>query len=223
MIGWKKGGVVVAAAGTALLVTSFVAPNRNRAFAGSSHAASTATIPGFFFGGREPAPYRPPAPPALDNIVQSLGRSFNGQVGIAVQSVDQGWTVSYNGASSFPQQSVSKLWVSMAMLDAVDRGKLTLQTPVVITPGDLTLFNQPIASLVTSNGYASTVGDLSFRAMTQSDNTANDSVLRTIGGPSAVRAFLARRFVDGIRFGPGERLMQSATAGMTWSQDLSVG
>ncbi|MET0239079.1 MAG: serine hydrolase, partial [Sphingobium sp.] len=44
-----------------------------------------------------------------------------------------------------------------------------------------------------------------------------------IGGPSAVRAFLARRFVDGIRFGPGERLMQSATAGMTWSQDLSVG
>ncbi len=59
--------------------------------------------------------------------------------------------------------------------------------------------------------------------MTQSDNTANDSVLRTVGGPDAVRAFLARRFVSNIRFGPGERLLQSQTAGISWSQDMALG
>ncbi|MCW2339057.1 beta-lactamase class A [Sphingobium sp. B2D3A] len=166
------------------------------------------------------------APPALVASIQALGRQFNGKVGIAVQSVDAGWTVSHNGDLLFPQQSVSKLWVAMTMLDAVDRGKLTLDRDVTIRPSDLTLFHQPIAALVNSEqGYTTSLRSLFERAMTQSDNTANDSVLRTVGGPEAVRSYLARRFIgtDSIRFGPGERLLQSQTAGLTWSQNMSAG
>jgi len=179
-----------------------------------------AAMPGFVGPRSEPRP-APPPPPALNAIIQSLGQSFNGHVGIAVRSVDEGWTISYNGHQRFPQQSVSKLWVAMTMLDAVDRGKVTLDTPVTIRPGDLTLFHQPIAAMVSAAGYTTTLSDLFFRAMTQSDNTANDSVLRTVGGPEAVRSFLARRFISDIRFGPGERLLQSTTAGLAWSQNLS--
>ncbi|MBT2188920.1 serine hydrolase [Sphingobium nicotianae] len=169
-----------------------------------------------------------PAPPspALVATIQQLGKQFNGKVGIAIQRVDAGWTISYNGNLLFPQQSVSKLWVSMAMFDAIDRGKLTLDTPVTIRPTDLTLFHQPIAAMVKADtGYKTTVRDLFYRAMTQSDNTANDSILRTIGGPDTVRGFLARRFFspDAIRFGPGERALQSYTAGLTWSQDMAMG
>jgi beta-lactamase class A len=163
--------------------------------------------------------------PALVSVIQQLGQSFNGTVGIAVERVDAGWTVAHNGKRLFPQQSVSKLWVAMAMFDAIDRGKITLDTPVMIRPTDLTLFHQPIAAMVKGTGYQTTVRDLFYRAMTQSDNTANDSVLRTVGGPDAVRGYLARRFFgpDAIRFGPGERQLQSQTAGITWSQDLSEG
>lgn len=170
------------------------------------------------------APSRQPSP-ALVSVIQTLGRSFNGTVGIAVERVDAGWTVSHNGAKLFPQQSVSKLWVAMTMFDAIDRGKITLDTPVMIRPTDLTLFHQPIAAMVKGTGYQTTVRDLFYRAMTQSDNTANDSVLRTVGGPDAVRGYLARRFFgpDAIRFGPGERILQSQTAGLTWSQELSQG
>ena len=163
--------------------------------------------------------------PALVSVIQTLGRNFNGTVGIAVERVDAGWTVSHNGSKLFPQQSVSKLWVAMTMFDAIDRGKMTLDRPVMIKPGDLTLFHQPMAAMVKGSGYETTLRDLFYRAMTQSDNTANDSVLRTVGGPDAVRGYLARRFFgpETIRFGPGERLLQSQTAGLTWSQEMSQG
>ncbi|HEX7821252.1 MAG TPA: class A beta-lactamase [Sphingobium sp.] len=234
MSGWFKGGVFLATTGAVMAVTAFVMPGITRALADNgqdrdqyrSQGQSQPTeLPGFWTGGgaTASAPIRTPAPPALDSIIQSLGRNFNGQVGIAVQSIDDGWTINYNGNRRYPQQSVSKLWVAMTMLDAVDRGKITLASPVTIRQQDLTLFHQPIAAMVTGGGYTTTVQDLFYRAMTQSDNTANDSVMRSVGGPAAVQAFLSRRFIDGVRFGPGERLLQSGTAGLNWSQNLAYG
>jgi beta-lactamase class A len=179
-------------------------------------------VPGY--GLRAPArPIADQPPPALAAMIESLGRSFNGTVGIAIESVDEGWSVSWNGEALFPQQSVSKLWVGMALLDSVDRGRTRLSDPVTLWPQDKTLFHQPIAELITPQGYTTTLADLFDRAMTQSDNTANDKLLRTIGGPEAVRGYLARRYVANIRFGPGERLLQSQTAGLSWSQDMAGG
>jgi beta-lactamase class A len=173
------------------------------------------------------APARPAdrtrAPQALTAEIQRLGSSFRGRVGIAVRRVDADWEAAWNGNALMPQQSVSKLWVSMALLDAVDRGRLTLNDPVTVRPEDLTLFHQPIAQLVNKEGYRTTLSDLLTRALTQSDNTANDALLRRVGGPEAVRGFLARRFISNIRFGPGERQMQSAAAGLDWDQSLSRG
>jgi len=162
-------------------------------------------------------------PPALVSVVRNLGQSFNGKVGIAVRRVGSDWTVAWNGDSLFPQQSVSKLWVSMTFLDAVDRGKIRLADTTTITRKDLTLFHQPTAALVGSSGWTTTYADLMHRAMTQSDNTANDTLLRAVGGPEAVRGYLARRFIKDVRFGPGERLLQSAAAGLDWRQDYSIG
>ena len=164
---------------------------------------------------------QPPA--SLVREIEALGRSFDGKVGIAVQDVQAGWTVSFNGTAAFPQQSVSKLWVALTTLDAVDRNAIRLDQPVRITRQDLTLFHQPIASLVTGDGYVTTVESLLRTAMTRSDNTANDSLLRTVGGPGAVRAFLTRQGLDGIKFSEGERVMQSRIAGVEWRQEYSLG
>jgi beta-lactamase class A len=161
--------------------------------------------------------------PALVSIVQSLGRGFNGHVGIAIKRVDADWIVSYNGNQLFPQQSVSKLWVAMNLLDTVDRGKVSLSDSVTLRNQDLTVFHQPLASMIGRNGYTTTYAELFRRAMTESDNTANDAMLRRSGGPEAVRGFLARRFISSIRFGPGERILQSTTAGLSWNPTYSQG
>lgn len=174
-----------------------------------------------------PVPQRAPlalaAPRALASDIAALGRDFGGRVGIAVRSVDQGWTVQSNGTTPMPQQSVSKLWVAMTVLDRRDKGLLRLDDPISVTRDDLTLFHQPIASLIKGGSYDTTIGELLRRAMTMSDNTANDRLLRIVGGPPAVRDFITRHQLGEIRFGPGERMLQSATAGLAWRSEFSLG
>jgi beta-lactamase class A len=164
-----------------------------------------------------------PAPAALTATVDSLARDFGGVVGISVRSLEWGWQVDANGNRRMPQQSVSKLWVAMTVLDARDKGRLTLDDPVELTREHLTLFHQPIATLVVRDGvYRTTVRELLLRAMQQSDNTANDRLLTLVGGPQAVRAFIADRGLGEIRFGPGERLLQAGTAGLRWDQRYAM-
>ncbi len=170
-----------------------------------------------------PVPRAASADPILAARIADLGRAFDGHVGIAVRDVHGGWTASHNGSALFPQQSVSKLWVAIAVMDAIDRGTIRLSDPYTVTSADMTLFHQPIRAMLRGGVYRTTVGDLLTRAMTQSDNTCNDILLRLVGGPQAVRAVLARAGVGGVRFGPGERLLQSGTAGMTWRPQYSVG
>ena len=72
----------------------------------------------------------------------------------------------------YPQQSVSKLWVSITALDAVDKGRVHLDDKVTLSRDDLTLFHQPIAAMILGGGYTTTLDDLMFKAITTSDNTA---------------------------------------------------
>jgi beta-lactamase class A len=154
----------------------------------------------------------------LEGQVRALGQAFSGDIGIAVRDVQSGWTTSFDGDTYFPQQSVSKFWVALTALDKADRGELSLSRPVTLTKTDITLFHQPIAAQIGANGYTTTIESLMTRALQQSDNTCNDAVLWRAGGPEAVRAFLRDKRIDGIRFGPGERLLQSQIAGIEWQQ-----
>jgi beta-lactamase class A len=167
---------------------------------------------------------RPAAPAALAARIDALANGFNGRVGIAVQSVDQGWRTGWRADELFPQQSVSKFMVALTAMDMVDRGRLRLDEPVTLTRSDLTLFHQPIAQRVLGGGsYTTTVQNLLVEALTKSDNTANDKLMRVAGGPSTVRAFIADRRLGNIRFYDGERALQSRIAGLTWSQSYSIG
>jgi len=172
---------------------------------------------------REMADTSAPAYDILERRVRELGRSFDGEVGIAVREVGTDWTTSWNGRRFMPQQSVSKFWVALTAFARADAGELDLSQRVTIRREDLTLFHQPIAAQVGANGFTTTIEDLIFRALTTSDNTCNDAVLRSAGGPTAVRAMLTRNRIEGVRFGPGERLMQSQIAGLQWSPSYSVG
>src|SRR3546814_7192561 len=127
-------------------------------------------------------------------------------------------------SSDVCSSDLSKLWVALTVLDAIYRGELSFELKVRIGPEDLTLFQQPLAARVRSEGSVTmTFRDLIETAITHSYNTANDSLLRTVGGPEAVRRFIAKHDLGSIRFGPGERLLQSGTAGLKWQQTYSAG
>lgn len=169
----------------------------------------------------DPGFSRPP-PGLSDNIFQ-LWKAFPGKTGIAVARIDGDWQLAWRENDLFPQQSVSKMWVALAVLDAVDRGQIALDDRVRITRDDLTLFSQPIAARVLAEGSINpTVTELLEQAVNRSDNTANDSLQRHIGGPKEVRGFIERKKLGAIRFGPGERLLQSQISGLTWEQSMSL-
>jgi beta-lactamase class A len=170
-----------------------------------------------------PAALTPRPPAALDARIQALGAAFRGRVGIAVKSVDQGWSSGWRADELYPQQSVSKLWVAITALDAVDKGRVSLDDRVTLGRSDLTLFHQPIAARILNGGATTTLNALMYEAITKSDNTCNDKLMRSVGGPTAVRAMIAEKRLGAIRFYDGERALQSKIAGLIWSQSYSVG
>ena len=174
-----------------------------------------------------PEPARPAVgqpPEGLENLIGDQWRLFPGKTGVAIMRIDGGdWVTGRRLGDLFPQQSVSKTWVAMTVLDQVDQGKLRLGQRVRITRDDLAVFHQPIRDRVVANGEVEeTIQSLLEQAIRASDNTANDSLLRTVGGPQAVRSFIARKNLGAIRFGQGERLMQSMIAGIEWRQEYSI-
>ena len=86
-----------------------------------------------------PKPAALAAPAYIRDRIDTLGNAFDGRVGIAVKSVDEGWETGWRDKELFPQQSVSKLWVSITALDAVDRRRLDLNDRVTLTKADLTV------------------------------------------------------------------------------------
>ena len=170
-----------------------------------------------------PAPTAVPAPNYIRDRITELGRGFDGRVGLAVRSVDEGWSVGWKADELYPQQSVSKLWVSIAAMDAVDKGRVSLDDRVTLTRDDLTLFHQPIAALIFGGSYTTSLDDLMVKAITTSDNTANDKLMRAVGGPDAVRSTIKAKHLGAIRFYDGERALQSRIAGLIWSPSYSIG
>jgi beta-lactamase class A len=207
---WKPLGLLLVLAGMTQVSSAAV----------KSHPSKAATKT------KTPTAKRAPQAPAfIRDRLADLGRNFDGQVGIAVKSIDDGWEGGWKDDDLYPQQSISKLWVAITAMDAVDRGKLNLDDKVTLTRSDLTLFHQPIRDDILNNGgkFTTTYRDLMYREIVTSDNTANDKLMRSVGGPKAVRAMIARKHLGAIRFDNGERDMQSRVAGLTWRPEYSIG
>ncbi|MBB3764765.1 serine hydrolase [Sphingomicrobium lutaoense] len=171
-----------------------------------------------------------PMEQSADQAVQALNadildrvRSFEGISGIAVKSIDDGWEAGWRPERLFPQQSVSKLWVALTAMDAVDKGQINLSKQVRLDRNDLTLWSRQTASAVLRGNYVKSLDELLYDALVMSDNHANDKLMREVGGPEAVRATIAAKGLGPIRFYEGERALQSKIAGLDWDPSYSIG
>jgi beta-lactamase class A len=166
----------------------------------------------------------PPAPPAdLQAALEDLAADFREDVGLAVTDVATGWTAQVHGETPYPQQSVSKLWVALATLEAVDRGQSNLERVVQLGPDDRSVFYQPLGRRIrNSGGPEVSIAGLLRWAITESDNAANDKLMRELGGADAVTAILAQKGLSDLKVGAYERDLQAAIAGMTWQPEYGV-
>jgi beta-lactamase class A len=152
----------------------------------------------------------------LSQAFAEMAKNFQGRVGVCAQ--DSAGAACVNGDQRFPMQSVIKLLVAVAVLDAVDQQWLRLDEPVLVRKEDLNLGPQPIAKLTlsTPDGYRTTINDLLSRMVTDSDSTAYRILHRRVGGPAAVQAVLDRDQIGEIRSDRDELDMNMEIVGLEW-------
>ncbi|MCZ2149088.1 MAG: class A beta-lactamase [Bryobacterales bacterium] len=154
----------------------------------------------------------------LEHEFQTLIAGFDGRAGVCAQ--DAKGHACINAGRPFSLQSVMKLLVAIAAMDAVDHRQLRLEEPVLVRRQDLSLFHQPLADLVTDQGYRTTNADLIRRAVVDSDSAAADILAARLGGPRAVQSRLTRLGVTGIRIDRDERHLQTEIAGLEWKPEF---
>lgn len=155
----------------------------------------------------------------LQVSLAGLVHGFPGRVGVCV--MDQMGASGVNGHLSFSLQSVMKLVVSLAVLQAADDGKLNLDDLIIVHRQDLSLYVQPLAEQVGSRGFRTTFRNLIYRAIVDSDSAAADILIRRLGGPSQVQAFLQRKGIEQIRIDRDERHLQTEIVGLTWRPEFT--
>ena len=74
---------------------------------------------------------------ALQDKSNSLVRAFDGRLGFCARLSAQ--LVCVHGGEAFPMQSVMKLLVATAVMDAVDQGRMALNDSVTLHVSDLSM------------------------------------------------------------------------------------
>ena len=129
--------------------------------------------------------------PGLQSQFEKIAPAAKGRVGVAVQLLESGETADLHGDEHFPMHSVYKLPISMAVLQRVDRGELKLDQKVKVEPGDFvrTGMYSPVRDKY-PDGTELTIAELLRYTICESDGSASDVLMKLIGGPGSVMAFL---------------------------------
>jgi beta-lactamase class A len=150
----------------------------------------------------------------LDAEVSGIAeRAQPGVLEVAIQNLESGEMWAWNGSRRFPMQSVFKAPLGAAVLSDVDGGRLRLDETITLVEKDI---SPPLSAIGAAwPGVATyTIDDLLVAAVGQSDNTAADVLMKRIGGPGAVTAWLRDKSVNDIRVDRYERELQMEAGGM---------
>lgn len=156
--------------------------------------------------------------------IDGYWKKFPGRAGIAIYTPFSDEIIGRRQTERFPQQSVSKMWVALTILEQEAAGKLSIDKRIRVSRDDVVVFSQPLKRYLDGqDSFEMPVRELLEHAINASDNLANSVLLRVAGGPASVNQMLDRRKVQSIRFGPGEVLLQSAIAGLEWQPEYRKG
>jgi len=136
-----------------------------------------------------------------------------GRLGVAVEDLGTGQIISFNGEARFPLQAVFTAPLGAAVMAEVEGKRLRLDETLLIKDVDLSPPPSRIAD-TWSAPTAYTVQDLLERAIREGDNTAADVLMKRVGGPGAVTAWLQGRKVNALDIDRYQRQLQPDSLGL---------
>lgn len=170
----------------------------------AAEAAPLATIPALRSTGLQQR---------IDALVQ---RARPGVFGVAVLDLPSGVSWRANDAQAFPMMSVIKAPVAAAVLDRVERGTVSMDQFVTIHRADLE--SGSILNGFQGEQMRFSVSELLTEAVSNSDNTAVDALLKLMGGPAVVTRYLQGHGIKDLRIDLGESGMHTVFSGLPSGQ-----
>lgn len=145
----------------------------------------------------------------LRKDILEIVNSVHADVGVAIKHLEKGDTIDLNGSAHFPTQSVYKFHLALAVMDRVDKGKLSLDQKVFVRKEEIILNTvSPIARKYPDGNIDLSIRELLTYTVCQSDNNGCDILFRLIGGPKEVNLFIREHGINDISILYTEEEMQ---------------
>lgn len=124
----------------------------------------------------------------LGEYFAAKAEKFSGRFGLAAQRIDAAEPIRYQADDVFPTASVIKLAILVEYLAQAEAGQLKPEQPVTLRNPDQVGGSGVLKDL--RPGLQLTLHDLAMLAITVSDNTAANLLLKQVGGLARVNARL---------------------------------
>lgn len=128
-----------------------------------------------------------PAASPFTTKLRDLERRSGGRLGVTVIDTQSGQQSGWRMNERFPMCSTFKLVAAAAVLRRIDRGDERLDRRVVIRHSDIITYSPVTKARIGQAGIS--IAELCEAAVTLSDNTAANLILKSLGGPRAITAF----------------------------------
>ena len=144
----------------------------------------------------------------LQRPIVELAKQAQGTVSVACSLPGSNLSCDLNPHGHQPMQSAYKLPIGVAVLHAVELGKLSLDQPVRFLPSDI--YKGSFSPL--QDQYPAANVDVPLRQLFElsvgrSDNTATDILIRLLGGTQAIQHYLDSLGLQGFQIRDSEASM----------------
>lgn len=144
----------------------------------------------------------------LEQKINSVLKNKKATVGISVLGFENGFTYNKNADKKLPMQSVFKFHIAAAVLNAVDKGKLSLDQRIKLDQSNL-LENtwSPLRDQYPGGNVEIPLSEVIEYTVAKSDNNGCDILLKLLGGTQAVQKFMDSKGVKGCQIKYNEEAM----------------
>jgi beta-lactamase class A len=142
----------------------------------------------------------------LQRQIRAIAAEARGRVSVACSLPASNLDCGLDPLAHPPMQSVFKAPLAIAALHLIEKGALRLEEPVRFLAKDRILpkTHSPLQDQFPDAEVDVPLHDLLRLAVSESDNVAADIVLRIIGGPEVVDAYVRSLGIDGFHLEDGE-------------------
>lgn len=128
---------------------------------------------------------------ALKTKIETISKGKNAKVGVAVLDLQTKESVIVNGMGHYPMQSVYKFHLGLAIMNQVDKGKLSLNQKIFVKKEDLRPNTySPMQEKYPNGNVDVTLEEILRFTVSESDNNGCDILFGLLGGPKKVNEYI---------------------------------